>query len=82
MSNQSWFIEAASNSHTGKLSSHRVLALVAGFTLSGCTLFLSVASFFEPQLITPLTLFGTTLGGMAGAGYVTNKITNKSSGDS
>lgn len=76
-----WFKEAASNPHTGKLSSHRVIALAAGLTLSIATLFLTVAAYFRPELTTPLTVFGTTLGGLAGANYVTNKITNRVTGN-
>ena len=74
-SRMSWFKEAAASPVTGKYSSSRVIALVAGLTLSICTLVLTPLAFFRPELITPLTTFGTVLGALAGSGYVTNKLT-------
>ncbi len=77
-----WFREAASSPVTNRLSSSRIIALVAGLTLSFATLFLTVASFFRVELVTPLTAFGTTLGVLAGSNYVTNRITAPKTGSS
>lgn len=71
-----WLREAVSNP-AGRVSSSRITALVAGLTLAICTLVLTPLAFLEPQLVAPLTLFGTALAGMAGANYVTNKLTAK-----
>lgn len=70
----SWFREAVENP-SGKVSSSRVIAMVAGLTLSFCTLVLTPLAFLKPELVTPLTAFGTALAGLAGANYVTQKIT-------
>lgn len=71
-----WLHEAISNP-AGRVSSSRVVALVAGLTLSICTLVLTPLAYLKPELITPLTTFGTVLGALAGSGYVTNKLTNR-----
>jgi len=68
-----WLHEAVQNPN-GKVSSSRVIALMAGSTLSTCTLVLTPLAFLKPELITPLTTFGTVLGGLAGSGYVTTKL--------
>lgn len=68
-----WLIEAVSNAQ-GRVSSSRVIAMVAGITLSVCTLVLTPLAYFKPELVTPLTTFGTVLGALAGSGYVTNKL--------
>lgn len=69
-----WLNDAITSPNTGKASSSRVIALAAGLTLSFCTLVLTPLAFLKPELITPLTAFGTALAGLAGSGYVTNKI--------
>ena len=69
-----WFLEAASSPATGQLSSSRVIALFAGMTFSACTLVLTPLAYLKPELITPLTTFGTVLGALAGSNYVTGKI--------
>lgn len=71
-----WFREAASNP-AGHLSSSRVIALVAGLSLSFSTVFLSIASFFKPELVSAVMALGPSLAGMAGAGYVTTKMNLK-----
>ncbi len=71
-----WLTEAVQNP-AGRVSSSRVIALVAGFTLSICTLVLTPLAYLSPDLVTPLTVFGTALAGLAGSGYVTNKIVGK-----
>lgn len=76
-----WFREACSSGGTGRLSSSRMVALVAGLTLSACTAILTVASFFKIELATPLTVFGGALAGLAGANYVANRVTAKGSSE-
>lgn len=71
-----WLREAAQNP-AGRISSSRVIALVAGFTLAICTLVLTPLAYLSPELVTPLTVSITALTGLAGSGYVTNKITGK-----
>lgn len=66
--------EAASNPQ-GRLSSSRLIAVVAGFTLSFCTLALTPLAYMNAELVTPLTVSITALAGLAGSGYVTNRIT-------
>lgn len=75
-----WLREAVENP-AGKVSSSRVIAMVAGLTLSFCTLVLTPLAFLKPELVTPLTAFGTALAGLAGANYVTQRITNKGATD-
>jgi len=65
-----WLRELLSD-HKGHLSSSRAIAFMAGSTLSTCTL---VLAFLKPELVTPLTAFGTALAGLAGANYVTQRI--------
>ena len=69
-----WLREASNSPATGQTSSSRVIALVAGFTLSASTLVLTIMAYWETALITPLTVFGGALATMAGGGYVTNRI--------
>jgi F420-0:gamma-glutamyl ligase-like protein len=69
-----WLMEAVCNDVTGRVSSSRVVAMIAGTTLSVCTLVLTPLAYFRPELVTPLTTFGTVLGALAGSGYVTTKI--------
>lgn len=71
-----WLREAVSNP-SGRVSSSRLVALVAGLTLSLCTLLLVPLAYSEPQLVSALTVFGGALAGMAGANYVTNRLTAK-----
>lgn len=71
-----WLREAITSPVTGKASSSRVIALVAGSTLSICTLALTPLAYLKPELVTSLTVFGTALAGLAGSGYVTNKLTS------
>ena len=73
----SWLKEAASSPQSGRVSSSRVVALAAGLTLSVCTLVLTPLAFLKPDLTTALTVFGTALAGLAGSGYVANKIVSK-----
>lgn len=76
-----WLRESITSPATGKASSSRVIALVAGSTLSVCTLVLTPLAYLKPELATPLTVFGTALAGLAGSGYVTNKLTSGKKND-
>ena len=48
---------------------------MAASTLSLCTVFLTVASFWQTELVSPLTAFGSVLGLMAGANYTAQRFT-------
>jgi hypothetical protein len=50
---------------------------MAGSTLSLCTLVLTPLAFIKPELTMPLTALGTALAGLAGANYVTNRMTTR-----
>lgn len=71
-----WFREAASSPITNQLSSSRIIAMTAGLSLSFSTVFLSIASFFKPELVSAVMALGPSLAGMAGAGYVSNRMTS------
>jgi len=71
----SWLREAASSPHTGKLSSSRLIALAAGFSISFSIVFLSLASYFRPELVSAVMALGPSLAAMAGGGYVANRMT-------
>ena len=73
----SWLREAVTSPNTGHVSSSRVVALVAGLTLSAATIWLSLAAFWEVELVPALTVFGGALAGLAGANYVANRMSNK-----
>lgn len=76
-----WFREAASSPVTNRLSSSRLIALVAGLTLSFSTALLSIGSFWRPEMISAVVALGPTLGLLAGANYVTNRLSGKKSDD-
>ena len=75
-----WLRELLSDG-TGHLSSSRAIAFMAGSTLSLCTLVLTPLAYLKPELVTPLTAFGTALAGLAGANYVTNRMTSGRTND-
>lgn len=66
--------EAASCDVTNRVSSSRIISLVAGLTLSIATLLLTVGSFWHVEMLSTLTAFGPSLAALAGANYVTQKI--------
>ena len=68
-----WLREAINDSKTGLASSKRIAMLMAATTLSLCTTILSVIVFWKVEVVPALIVFGGTLGGMAGAGYVMGK---------
>ena len=72
-----WFKEAALSPITNRVSSSRVIALVAALTLSFCTVVMTFGMFSEPEFALPLTTSVGLLGAMGGANYMTNKITGK-----
>lgn len=74
----SWFREAATSPATGRLSSSRLIALVAGLTLSFSTALLSVGSFWHPDMISAVMALGPTLGALAGVNYAANRMTGGS----
>ena len=67
--------EAAKCDRTGNASSSRVISLVAGLTLSLTTVVLTLGSFWHPEMLNTLTAFGPSLAALAGANYVTNRLT-------
>jgi hypothetical protein len=71
-----WLHEAAQSPITNRVSSSRVIALVAALTLSFCTVVMTFGMFSEPEFALPLTTAIGLLGAMGGAGYMTNKIMN------
>lgn len=72
-----WLREAINSPATGKASSSRVSALVAGLSLSFSTVFLGVASFFKPELVSAVMALGPSLAALAGANYVSNRMTQE-----
>ena len=76
-----WFREAASNSSSGKMSSSRLIAIVSGFTLSICTILLTVGSFWRVEMLPVLMAIAPSLAGMSGLGYAVNKWAGKGEND-
>lgn len=70
-----WLHEAAQSPITTRLSSSRVIALVAALTLSFSTVVMTFGMFWVVEFAMPLTTALGLLGAMGGAGYVTNKLT-------
>jgi hypothetical protein len=71
--------EAISDNSTGRASSTRIIMLVAGVTLSFCTILLTAGSFWRIELVPALTVFGSALATMAGGGYIAARVTGKKS---
>lgn len=72
-----WLIESTLDNRTGRLSSTRITALAAGLTLSFCTAFLSVASYFKPELLVAVMALGPSLAGLAAMNYGVQRWANK-----
>ena len=72
-----WLREAINEGTTGQASASRITMLLAAITLCLSTLSLTVASFWRIELVPALTAFGSVLGTMGGAAYVTQKVTGK-----
>jgi len=75
-----WLREAA-EAPNQRISSSRVTALVAVFTLSLCSFVMTVGMFWEKEFVMPLTTALGLLGAMGGANYVTNRITTEKKSD-
>lgn len=72
-----WFREAASNANTGLMSSSRLIAIISGFTLSLCTVLLTIGSFWHAEMLPVLMAIAPSLAGMSGLGYAVNKWAGK-----
>ena len=66
--------EAACDNDSGRVSSARVISLIAGSTLSVSTLVLTFGSFWFPAMLSTLTAFGPSLAALAAGNYMTQKI--------
>lgn len=70
-----WLSQAIRDDQTKMASAARITMLLAAGTLCLSTLLLTVASFWRIELVPALTAFGSVLGTMGGAAYVTQKVT-------
>lgn len=68
-----WLREAVSDGRSGRVSTKRIVMLVAGLSMSIGTLALVTAVFAGHDVSGPLVAFGTSLSALAGAGYVGGK---------
>jgi hypothetical protein len=68
-----WLREAINDSKTGLASTKRINVLMAGATLSICTLILTAIVYWRVEVVPALIVFGGSLSAMAGAGYVMGK---------
>ena len=73
-----WLREILSDNRTGRLSSSRAVASLAGVSLSFSTVFLSVASFFKPELVSSVIALGPSLAGLAAVNYHAAQASRKS----
>jgi hypothetical protein len=69
-------MEAIRSPKSNMVSSSRVIAMAAGFSLSLAVLMMTVGLFFSPDFVTPLTATTPFLAAMAGTGYAVNKLSN------
>ena len=67
------FLREASCDDFNRVSSSRIISLVAGLTLSIATLVLTFGSFWIPAMLNTLTAFGPSLAGLAAMNYGMNK---------
>ena len=72
-----WLDQAIRDDNTHQASASRITMLIAAVTLCLSTLLLTVGSFWRIELVPALTAFGSVLGTMAGASYITSKVTGK-----
>lgn len=70
----SWLREAVCDNKTGRASSTRIVMLMSAVTLCLCTLWLTVAAFWEVALVPALTVFGGSLATLATGGYVAARV--------
>lgn len=71
------FKELLSDAKSERLSVKHTCMLIATTTLSLCTTGLTVIVIWRPEVVPALTVFGGTLGGIAGASYVFGKATER-----
>lgn len=76
-----WLTEAIRDDKTLQASAARITMLLAAVTLCLSTLLLTVASFWRVELVPALTAFGSVLGTMGGAAYVTNRVQSGKTND-
>ena len=76
-----WFVEAVQSPASGWASSSRIISLVAGLTLSFSTALLTIGSFWHVEMLPTLMAFAPSLAGLAGANYVTNRLTQAKKSD-
>ena len=60
-----------------RLSSARVISLMAGSTMSASTLLLTIGSFWHTEMLVTLAAFGPSLAGLAAANYGFNRWATK-----
>jgi hypothetical protein len=71
------FWREAACDDSNRVSSSRIISLVAGLTLSIATLVLTFGSFWYPVMLSTLSVFGPFLATLAGTNYVANKMNGK-----
>ena len=71
-----FFKEASCDNDSGRVSSARVISLMAGSTLSVATLMLTFRSFWHPEMLNTLIAFGPSLAGLAASNYGIQKWTD------
>ena len=62
---------------SNRLSSARIIALLAGLTLSFSTVLLTIGSFWHSEMLATLAAFGPSLAGLAAMNYVANRWATK-----
>ncbi len=71
------WLKQLSSDDMNRLSSTRVIALMAGSTLCFSTAVLTVGSFWHPEMLPVLSAIGPSLAGMATASYMMNRWATK-----
>ena len=71
------WINESCRDDSNRLSSARIIALLAGLTLSFSTVLLTIGSFWHSEMLATLTAFGPSLAGLAGMNYVMNRWATK-----
>ena len=72
-----WLRELISDNKTGRLSSARFVAVIAGVTLAVSTLALTVIVYWETEVVPALTVALGAIAGLASANYVAQKVSDK-----
>ena len=75
-----WLRELISDNKTGRLSSARFVAVVAGLTLAVSTLALTVIVYWQVSVVPALTVALGAIAGLASANYVAQKVSDKNDG--